>query len=165
MALRRKRKEETSDTKATATPLGEPNMSLQVLEGPTIVAGQSMSNVLDCNAGNIVRVNIPPEFTGSQLTFRVSTEGQHYHDVYDMRGEEVTLNAVPGTTVYTQNPVLPVGFLKFRSGTSKKPSNQSAEVKFSVVIQTPPESSSGTTQYWLYAFVPGYGWMWLQAER
>src|SRR3954464_9174665 len=68
-------------------------MSLQVLNGPTIAAGESLSDALDCTAGPLVRITIPAEFTPANLTFQLSSDGVGYNDLYDVHGNEITIVA------------------------------------------------------------------------
>jgi hypothetical protein len=50
-------------------------MPLQVLNGPFIRAGQSLSEGLDCSAGEIVRITMPGDWTPAALSFQFSTDG------------------------------------------------------------------------------------------
>lgn len=98
---------------------------LQVLDGPTIAKGESLSDGIDCSAGQIVRITVPQEFTEANLTFQTSSDGNMYNDLYDDSGDEITVPAQPDTTIVITHPwVKSVGFLKIRSGTRDNPVEQ-----------------------------------------
>ena len=50
-------------------------MPLEIVDGPTIPMGESLSDGVDCTGGHIVRITVPKEFTESNLTFQVSSNG------------------------------------------------------------------------------------------
>src|SRR6478609_5298399 len=58
-------------------------MGLTIVDGPTIAAGESLSDGADCTGGSIVRVTIPQEYTPANLTFQASSDGSFYNDLYD----------------------------------------------------------------------------------
>jgi hypothetical protein len=92
-------------------------MPLAVLDGPTIKAGESLSNGLDCSSGDIVRITIPQEYTPANLTFQVSTDGNFYNDLFTSKGEEITVVAKPSTGIIIHEAwARSINFLKFRSG-------------------------------------------------
>jgi hypothetical protein len=53
-------------------------MTLQVIDGPTILEGESLSDAADCSAGDIMRLTIPQEFKQANLTFQVSSDDNGY---------------------------------------------------------------------------------------
>ena len=70
-------------------------MPLTIVDGPTIAAGESLSDGADCSAGTIVRITVPQEFTPANLTFQVSSDGNFYNDLFNSNGEEITVVAKP----------------------------------------------------------------------
>lgn len=113
-------------------------MSLKVLDGPTIMKGQSLSDDgVDCSEGTIVRITVPQEFTPGNLTFQTSSDGNLYNDLYDEKGEEITVTAHPDTTIVVSGAwVRSIGFLKLRSGTREHPVEQTKDdVLFAVAIE------------------------------
>ena len=66
-------------------------MALTIVDGPTITANESLSDGVDCSAGTIVRITVPQEFTPANLTFQVSSDGNFYNDLFDSKGEEITV--------------------------------------------------------------------------
>lgn len=111
-------------------------MTLQVLDGPTIAKGESLSDGIDCSAGQIVRITVPQEFTEANLTFQVSSDGNLYNDLYDDDGDEVTVSANPDTSiVIAKSWVRSVGFLKLRSGSREHEVKQREDCKFAIAIE------------------------------
>jgi hypothetical protein len=113
-------------------------MSLQVIDGPTIARGESLSEGIDCSAGTIVRITVPQEFTEANLTFQVSSNGDLYNDLYDDRGDEITVTAQPDSTIVIDGVwVHTVGWLKLRSGSRDHPVVQTKDdCKFGIAIKT-----------------------------
>src|SRR4249919_2002135 len=99
-------------------------MTLQILNGPIIAAGESLSDSIDCSAGELVRLTMPGAWTGTApLTFQISTDGVFYNDLFTLDGHEITLPVVvPGAAVIVPTDVgRAIAFIKFRSGTRAAP--------------------------------------------
>jgi hypothetical protein len=112
-------------------------MPLTIVDGPTIPAGESLSDGADCTGGSIVRITIPQEFTPANLTFQASSDGNFYNDLYDNEGDEVTLAVKPNTTVVVSaHWTRSIGFVKFRSGTAKSPVEQNVDCRFAIAVET-----------------------------
>ena len=111
-------------------------MTLQIIDGPTIKRGESLSEGVDCSAGQIVRITVPQEFTESNLTFQVSSNGDLYNDLFDDRGDEITVTATPDSAIVITEPwVRSVGWLKLRSGSRDHPVEQSRDdCKFAIAL-------------------------------
>jgi hypothetical protein len=109
---------------------------LQVLNGPTIEAGESLSDAIDCCAGQLVSITIPEEWDKAQLTFQFSSDGETFSDLYQFDGFAATIKTVvEGSTVVVPADVgRATAFVKFRSGTSGNPVAQSERREFSVSI-------------------------------
>ena len=113
-------------------------MPLEVIDGPTIPLNESLSDGVDCSGGTIVRITVPQEFTPSNLTFQVSSNGDLYNDLYDNEGEEITL-VVKGdsTVIVPARWARTIGWLKIRSGTRSHPVEQTRdECKFGIAVET-----------------------------
>jgi hypothetical protein len=113
-------------------------MALQVLNGPVIAAGQSLSAGLDCTAGNIVRLTMPASWDGANLSFQISSDGAGYNDLFTIDGKEVVIPVVAGTAVVIaplSDYLKAVAFLKVRSGSRAYPVTQSAQRDFAVAIE------------------------------
>lgn len=122
-------------------------MALQIINGPFIQAGESLSDSIDCSAGPLVRITMPGNWTsGANLTFQLSTDGQMFNDLYDVHGEEITIVVVPGAAV--RIPLewsTMIAFIKFRSGTASHPVAQKELREFAVAIEVadaPPATQS-----------------------
>ena len=113
---------------------------LQIVDGPTIPNGESLSDGADCSAGDIIRVTVPQEFTEANLTFQVSSDGNLYNDLYDARGNEVTLVAKPDTSIVIKDEIWgrAINFIKIRSGTRSHPVDQTKDdCKFAIAVDVP----------------------------
>jgi hypothetical protein len=111
-------------------------MSLTIIDGPTIAAGESLSEGTDCSAGDIVRITVPQEFTQSNLTFQVSSDGNFYNDLFNSNGEEITVVAKPSSgIIISEYWARSIGFIKFRSGSRDHPIKQKEDCKFAIAIE------------------------------
>lgn len=112
-------------------------MPLTIVDGPTIAAGESLSDGVDCSAGEIVRITVPQEFTEANLTFQVSSDGNFYNDLYSDEGEEITITAQPDSGIVVGGLwVRSIAYLKLRSGTRDHPVEQEVDCKFAVAVKT-----------------------------
>jgi hypothetical protein len=114
-------------------------MPIDILDGPTIAAGQSLSDGIDCTAGEIVRITVPPQYTPANMTFQASSDGIFYNDLFTSGGDEITVaaKANTGIVIYDRSWVRSLAFIKIRSGTRDHPVNQQVECKFAIAIETP----------------------------
>ena len=114
-------------------------MTLQIVDGPTIAEGESLSDGADCSAGDIVRLTIPQEFTDANLTFQVSTDGVYYNDLYTVNGDEVAIPAKPDCAIVLRSEVWgkSINFLKIRSGTRSHPVAQEVDCRLGIAIDVP----------------------------
>jgi hypothetical protein len=119
-------------------------MTLQLLAGPIIRAGESLSEPLDCTAGQPVRVTMPGDWTGDALlTFQISTDGVYYNPLYHSNGEEVSIKVVPGAAVVVPSDIgRLIQFIKFCSGKKGCLGPQPVDREFSIAIETTPERPS-----------------------
>jgi hypothetical protein len=111
---------------------------LKVLIGPTIAAGESLSDGLDCTGGNIVRLTMSEKWTSANLTFQISTDGTLYNDLFRPDGEEVMMNMEPGAAVVVGQIgeyLKAIAFLKIRSGSRDHPVVQKERREFAVTIE------------------------------
>jgi len=112
-------------------------MPLAIVDGPTIKAGESLSDGADCSGGTIVRITVPQEFTPANLTFQVSSNGDLYNDLFAADGAEVTVAARPNTgIVISERWTKSIAFIKFRSGSRSHPVAQREDCKFAVAVET-----------------------------
>jgi hypothetical protein len=119
-------------------------MALEVLNGPFIQAGESLSDALDCTGGTIVRITMPSQWTPANLTFAISSDGVMFNDLVDRKGDEITMTVVPGSAVVVAqfgDYLKAVGFLKVRSGSREHPVPQKELRQFAVAIE--PAAQTG----------------------
>jgi len=108
-------------------------MPLQILNGPIIDAGESLSSGIDCSAGPIVKITMPGNWVGAApLTFQTSRDGVMYNDIFNPDGTELKFAVIAGTGVIGMR--LTTGFVKFRSGTREQPVVQPELREFAVAI-------------------------------
>jgi hypothetical protein len=111
---------------------------LQVINGPVIEAGESLSDAVDCSAGELVRITMPSDWTEAPLTFQFSSDGVAYNEMCGIDGYAVTIpNIWPGSGVVIPDAVgKAVTFIKFRSGSAGNPVVQEERRQFAVAIAT-----------------------------
>ncbi len=121
-------------------------MPLQVLNGPTIAAGEALSEGIDCSVGQLVRITMPKSsWSRAPLTFQISSDGLLYNDLFGLDGYEVTLaNVEPGTAVIVPHGIgIAVGWLKLRSGTRDNPVPQPEDREFAVALAVDAAAPAG----------------------
>lgn len=118
-------------------------MTLTVVNGPVIQRGEALSDGVDCSGGNAVRITMPSDWTGANLTFLISTDGAFYNDLFDSAGAEVTMVVVPGSAVHISAEWASFwNFIKFRSGTRGHPVVQAELRQFAITLNTPTDQSA-----------------------
>lgn len=109
--------------------------SVQILNGPIINEGESLSEGIDCSAGKIVRITMPDGWDTASLTFQISTNGEFYNDLYLANGQEYTVAAAKQRAIIIpQQEWIPGLWVKIRSGTGMQPVKQTAYREFSMVL-------------------------------
>jgi hypothetical protein len=112
-------------------------MTLNVINGPIIAAGESFSDAVDCSGGDAVRITMPAEWTGANLTFAISTDGNGFNDLFDLEGNEITIVVKPGAAVRMGREWASFwNFIKFRSGTRDHPVVQRERREFAITLST-----------------------------
>jgi hypothetical protein len=112
-------------------------MPLTIVDGPTIAKGESLSEGIDCSAGEIVRITVPQEYTPANMTFQISTDGNFYNDLFDDHGDEITITAEPNSAVFIEGRwVRAVAHIKLRSGSREHPVVQREDCKFAIAVDT-----------------------------
>lgn len=110
-------------------------MQVQILLGPVIAEGESLSDAIDCSAGRISRITMPMEWDDADIAFQVSTDGQSYNELFRGNGDEYNLKAAGGRTIIVdQNEWIPGLWVKIRSGTYGVHVNQSARREFAIAL-------------------------------
>lgn len=111
---------------------------LQVINGPTIQVGESLSDVIDCNGG-LVRITMPAAWNRhAVLTFQVSNDGQTFNELYGLDGYAVTIKeVVPNSSAIIPGDIgRAISFIRFRAGTEGTPDAQEEARVFSVTLFT-----------------------------
>jgi hypothetical protein len=115
---------------------------LQIVNGPAIQAGESLSEGVDISAGTIVRITTPGGWTNANLTFQISTDGSSgYNDLYDAAGNEITVvtRGDNSAIIIRDDWSRHINFIKFRSGTAKHPVPQQEGRLFAVAVEVRDE--------------------------
>ena len=55
------------------------------LPGPTIPAGQSLSEGVDVSGSRILRIVMPDDWTSAPLTFQLSPDNAEWHDLFHIQ--------------------------------------------------------------------------------
>jgi hypothetical protein len=126
-------------------------MALNVINGPFIQPGESLSDGVDCSGGDAVRITMPGAWSGGNLTFQISTDGALYNDLHEANGDEVTMVVVPGAAVRIDREWAKFwNFIKFRSGTRDHPVVQRERREFAITLSTaaaaPPAARSADAE-------------------
>jgi len=83
---------------------GDRIMPLIIVDGPTIAAGESLSDGVDCSAGEIVRITVPPGVHARQPDLSGLSDGNFYNDLFSSNGEEITVVAKGSTGIVVPEP-------------------------------------------------------------
>lgn len=100
-------------------------MALVDLSGPVIAPGEALSSPLDCRSGSVLRVSIPPNWTGACLSFQIgSTADGPWSDLFDHATEKIVYVRA-GTTVLPNiqppDAIASFPYVRFRSGPRGRP--------------------------------------------
>jgi hypothetical protein len=108
-----------------------------------IPASESLSDPIDCSGGNAVRITFPTTWTGANLTFQISTDGNGYNDLVDTDGREVMMTVVPGAAMHISAEWSYFwNFIKIRSGSSKAPVIQKEQRDFAITLHQDAAAAS-----------------------
>lgn len=95
-------------------------MPYEILDGPRIWFAESLSDPLDLEGGQIVRITVGAEWDAANLSFQVSSDGVKFFDAWQWDKEIILPCARRRGIVYVPNwPG--VTHVKFRSGSAKFP--------------------------------------------
>lgn len=107
---------------------------IEVLNGPSINEGESLSDALDCSAGKIIKITMPTDWSFAPISFQTSSDGVGFNDIMHADGREVTCTVWEGTAIIGMTLV--TGFLKIRSGSRDRPIPQEGRRTFAVALDT-----------------------------
>ena len=107
--------------------------------GPTIQAGEALSDAINLTAGIMVRITMPAHWhPDANLTFQVSTDGDAFNDLVGPDGNEVMINVVNGTAMFVPDEwARSVAHIKFRSGRRDSPQPQDDLREFAITLLLP----------------------------
>jgi hypothetical protein len=93
-------------------------MPQQVISGPVINAGESLSSIVNASQGSagISRIIMPAGWTPAWLTFQISFDGAVFNDVYFPDGHLLIATVVPNACMITDADIWELGYFRFRSG-------------------------------------------------
>lgn len=116
-------------------------MPITIVDGPTIAAGESLSEGVDCSAGTIVRITVPQEYDDGNMpnamSFQVSSDGNGYNDLFDDAGKEITITARANSAIVIDLAwARTVAWIKLRSGTRDQPTKQKVDCKLAIAVKT-----------------------------
>ena len=111
-------------------------MSLTVINGPAIEAGESLSSGVDLAGGQLVRITAPRDWNGRNISFQISSDGNEYNDLYTADGDEVIIPCGgPGRAIVIDEKWWKaIAFLKIRSGTVEAPDVQTDRQEFALAV-------------------------------
>jgi hypothetical protein len=109
----------------------------------TILAGENISDGVDCSGGRIVRITLPDNYLEADtpvITFQSSADGVNYYDLVSEEGQQVVITARRSTTIHVaQVWTNAIGWLKVRAGSRENPKDQVGDVV--VMISITPSTS------------------------
>jgi len=114
---------------------------MQIINGPTIAAGEALSGVVDCSAmGRVIAIGMPMEWTPALLTFQASVDGVEFRDVFDREAKEVAVNIAAGT-MFRLAEDYEFPYVRVRSGSRLNPIAQADDRQFVILF----DDAAGTT--------------------
>lgn len=104
----------------------------------TIAKGQSMSNPLDCRGGQLVRVHMPPAWTGAPLTVQLSPDNNLWSTLTFRDGKDYEIGVVPNSVVLLDDAFTrSIGWVRLVSGTrNTKLVPQAENREFTLIMYT-----------------------------
>ena len=112
-------------------------MAMQVLIGPVIAAGESLSAPLNVSSGGVYRIVMPVVWTdNAPISCQLSYNGIDFYNVYDREGDEVIMRCVQQSVVPIGEYLFYIHSVKIRSGTFRQPVTQDEARTFGIVLET-----------------------------
>jgi len=103
---------------------------------PKILAGQSLSDAVDCSGGDIMYVMMPPAWERANISFQASPDNVLFGDICTEDGKEVMIPCLAGTAVQIPPGLTAAkgSWLKIRSGSRNYPVMQTIDQEFIIVV-------------------------------
>lgn len=112
-------------------------MAITVINGPTILAGQSLSNAVNLQGKQVVGLLVPVSLPSASITFQLSQGASDFRDIYSVHGGILKIYPVPGARlVFDTGWALVADFLKIRTGAPDDPIVQTVNRVFRTLIAT-----------------------------
>ena len=113
--------------------------SLTPVKTVTIASGATgLSDIIDLEGYQLFGIQMPATWVTANITFQTSFDGTTFQDAYDDSGLEITLQALQGKNISVDINALklaPWKYVKFRSGTSGTPVDQTATRVLKIVAK------------------------------
>ena len=113
--------------------------SLTPVKTVTILSGATgLSDIIDLEGYQLFGIQMPATWVTANITFQTSFDGTTFQDAYDDSGLEITLQALQGKNISVDINALklaPWKYVKFRSGTSGTPVDQTATRVLKIVAK------------------------------
>src|SRR5262245_40845093 len=101
-----------------------------------IEQGQSLSDAVDCLAGDVIMLLMPPAWSFANLTFQVSANGVDFVDLFERFGnQELMVGVVPNSGILVSAEFSRITKIKLRSGSRVQPIPQQGRREFTIVMQ------------------------------
>lgn len=102
----------------------------------TITSGTALSPALDMGGMSLQAIQMPGGWDGNRITFDVSSDGVTYGPAKTASGSEYSLNAAADDVIIIPfEELLPVRYIKIRSGINGSPVNQTADRILELVLK------------------------------
>lgn len=114
-------------------------MPIQIINGPTIPAQESLSDVLDVSGSKlgVIWIRCPALWTPTWLTFQVAFAANGpWSELYNQAGQPVQVPVIPGIIFPVTDELVRQAYFKFRSGSAQYPIIQSEARQFTCMLET-----------------------------
>jgi hypothetical protein len=101
-----------------------------------IPAGQALGSGVQLSMMTLCGIIMPATWTAASLTFQACVDGASWEELYDNAGNEITITvAASRYIIIPPTLLLPMPYLKVRSGTAASPVNQVAAAAIQYVCK------------------------------
>lgn|SRR5262245_8916866 len=106
-------------------------MPIVTINGPTIAAGATLSDAVDCTSGVPIMLIAPPAWTSGRIGFLISPDNTVFSGVYTREGEPVSMFIVPNGAIVIPEAIKTASWIKFQSSVA-----QAAQRVFKIIVNT-----------------------------
>ena len=106
-------------------------------EVATIASGAALSNEIDIEGTHYLALSISSGWTAAGITFQAAAfSSGTFQDIYDNAGTEVSITAASSRCVeINKTAILPLRYIKLRSGTTTLPVNQTVTRTINILMK------------------------------